>query len=296
MKNHLFTFLLLIFGLNVCTGQEVYDTLYINMANGATTKLHIENIDSLTFAPSILTTPDDDPPVIQNSAALCWIDDDFRIEEFDVYEVLHDWCIDKNIRIDFAYTPGWSKTRLETAKLWEEEGFTFVMHPKHDGWYEDKTHVHDINMMRQHLVQCIREFQTNFASSRRTLLVFPGSSDSYPENIEIAKNYVECGVSATQIGSNSGTQLNKFRIKRFSLLIRNGYPKSRLKELIKQHIDNGDWLILYTHMYSYENTDVVDETTNSIANLFEMVEYANSLCPIRPAEVIWKERKSMYGY
>ena len=43
-------------------------------------------------------------------------------------------------------------------------------------------------------------------------------------------------------------------------------------------------------------SDVVDETTNSLANLLEIVEYANSLCPIRPVEVVWRERKEMYGY
>ena len=70
--------------------------------------------------------------------------------------------------------------------------------------------------------------------------------------------------------------------------------KTQLKNLIKQYVDNGDWVILYTHLYNHQNTDIVDETTNSVANLMEIVEYANSLCPLRSTESIWDERKLLY--
>ena len=42
--------------------------------------------------------------------------------------------------------------------------------------------------------------------------------------------------------------------------------------------------------------DTVDETTDSWANIKEIAEYANSLCRIRPTEVVWNERKLMYNF
>lgn len=289
----LFTFLL---STSISFGQETNDALYINMPDGQVIEYNVEHIDSITFKRSAITNEESTSGTNTNlGAAISWIDDDFLIEDYDIYQNAHDWCIENDIRHDFAYIPGWSSSRLATAKSWEEEGFTFLMHPLHSGWYDDATHTHDIVEVRRNLIKCIREFQTNFASSRRTILVFPGSSDTYQDNIDFVSNYVDAAVSATRIGTNSGNEIKKYRIKRFSLLLRDGYPKSKLKELIKTAVDNGDWIILYTHLWSYKNTDVVDETTNSLANLLEIVEYANSLCPIRPTEVIWEERKAMYN-
>ena len=285
---------------NFAIGQQACDTLYINMPDGSVAKYNVENIDSITFTPHALETAPQQPDAPQKNqgAAMCWIDDDFLVDAHDIYQDLREWCIEKNIRLDFALIPpSWTpSTRMTKAKEYEEDGFTFVMHPSHDGWYSDSYYTHDVVKMKQKLIQCMREFQTNIVSSRKQVLVWPGKSDQYPENIDFVKNYVDCAFSATKIGTNPGNKIDRYSIKRFSLLIRNGYPKSRLKELIKQAVDNGDWIILYTHIYDYENTDVVDETTNSLANLLEIVEYANSLCPIRPVEAVWRERKEMYGY
>lgn len=291
------TALVLMFAVHGTYAQEVCDTIYINMPDGSVAKYNVEDVDSITFNPHTLSaTPSQPETTINQGAAMCWIDDDFLVEDYDIYQDLHDWCIEKEIRLDFAYIPTTSTSRLNTAQLWEEEGFTFVMHPLHNGWYNDSKYTHDIKIARKHFIQCSRLFMNNFASSNRSVLVYPGSSDKYQDNIDFVKNYVDCAFSATKIGTNPGNQIDRYAIKRFALLIRNGYPKSRLKELIKQAVDNGDWIILYTHVYDYENTDVVDETTNSLANLLEIVEYANSLCPIRPVEAVWRERKEMYGY
>lgn len=294
-------FLVLLFSVlaNFAVGQQTCDTLYINMPDGSVAKYNVEDVDSITFNPHTLSaTPSEPETTINQGAAMCWIDDDFLVENYDIYQELHDWCIEKNIRLDFALIPpSWSpSTRMTRAKQYEEEGFTFVMHPSHDGWYSDSNYTHDVVKMKQKFIQCMREFQTNIVSSRKQVLVWPGRSDQYQDNIDFVRNYVDCAFSATKIGTNTGNQIDRYSIKRFSLLIRNGYPKSKLKELIKEAVDRGDWIILYTHVYDYENTDVVDETTNSLANLLEIVEYANSLCPIRPVEAVWRERKEMYGY
>lgn len=296
----MYLFLTICLSVTAVFAQEVCDTLYINMLDGNVAKYNVENIDSITFTPHALETAPQQPDASTENlgAAICWIDDDFLVDAHDIYKRLHDWCIEKDIRLDFALIPpAWSpSTRMTTAKQYEEEGFTFVMHPSHDGWYDDSQYTHDIVKVKSKFIQCMREFQNNIVSSRKQVLVWPGRSDHYQDNIDFVKNYVDCAFSATKIGTNTGNKIDRYSIKRFSLLIRNGYPKSKLKELIKEAVDRGDWIILYTHIYDYENTDVVDETTNSFANLMEIVEYANSLCPIRPVEAVWRERKEMYGF
>lgn len=287
---------------NLVFAQEVCDTLYINMPDGNVAKYNIENIDSITFTPHALDAAPQQPDTqIKNQrGAICWIDDDFLVKDNSgnmrpIYEKVHDWCIEKDIRFDFAYIPG--GISMSIAQTWEEEGFNFLMHPFHDGWYDYGTSTkHDIVAVRKSFVKCMRVFQQYFASARRRILVWPGSSNSYPENVEFISQYVECAITATTIGSNPGTVNDRYQLKRLSLMLNNNMTKTQLKNLIKQYVDNGDWVILYTHIYNHQDTDIVDETTNSVANLMEIVEYANSLCPLRSTESIWDERRTQYGF
>ena len=299
MRKHFFIALFTLLA-STSFGQEVYDTLYINMTDGVS-KINIEEIDSITFTPAAATVaPENGTVVTKNKAAICWIDDDFLVKDNSgnmrpIYETVHDWCIEKDIRFDFAYIPG--GISMSVAQTWEEEGFNFLMHPFHDGWYNYGTQKHDITTVRKSFIKCMRVFQQYFASAKRRILVWPGSSNSYPENVEFISQYVECAITATTIGSNPGTENDRYQLKRLSLMLGskgNNMTKTQLKNLIKQYVDNGDWVILYTHLYNHENTDVVDETTNSVANLMEIVEYANSLCPLRSTESIWDERKLLY--
>ena len=236
-----------------------------------------------------------------NKPSVSWIDDDFAIldpnsgEMRSIYQSIHDWCIEKNIRYDFGYIPDSSEKRLTIAKLWEAEGFNFLMHPTHSGWYEYTDNTHDIEKVKKSLIECIRFFKDNFVSNHN-ILVYPGSSNKFEDNVHYIKQYVECGITATDIGTNHGTENDKYQLKRLSLLLNAVKTKTKVKELIKQYIDNGDWVILYSHLYNHADSDIVDETTNSKANLLEIVEYANSLCAIRSSESIWGERKFMFNF
>lgn len=235
---------------------------------------------------------------IKNVPAISWIDDDFAIfnnsgEVLGIYQDIHDWCIDRNIRFDFALTP--NEQKIEKAQEYEEEGFTFLLHPTHNGWYDyaDGT-VHDITKARKSLISCIRFFRKNLVS-KANILVYPGSSDTYADNVSFISQYVECAIRATMEGSNQAAKNDKYKLTRLSLILDNVKTKTKTKELIRKYLENGDWVILYTHLYSWEVSDVVDETSLSSANLKEMIEYANSICPLKSTESIWEERKVMFN-
>lgn len=70
--------------------------------------------------------------------------------------------------------------------------------------------------------------------------------------------------------------------------------KSEIKQYIKEGVENGDWIILGSHIYHFTVSDKVDETSMTTANLYEILEYADSLCKIRATETVWKERKFMF--
>lgn len=272
------------------------------MPNGKVIKHNIFDIDSITFTPysTSLDTQIPDTSTISNGADLCWIDDDFRVLDNSnnlkpIYQAAHDWMIEKNIRCDFAVITTSSAATISTLKAWEEEGFNFLMHPTHDGWYNYKeSYKHDITLVRKYFITNMRFFQQNIASAKRRILVYPGSSHAFQENIDFISQYVECAISATTKGSNPGTYNDRYKLKRITIQLSASHTKSQVKNLIKQYIDNGDWVILASHMYNFEVSDVLDETTNSFANLKEIVEYANSLCPLRSTESIWDKRRKLY--
>lgn len=240
--------------------------------------------------------------------ALSWIDDDFQIFVGDhgeggevvmpFYQGIHDWMIEKDIRMDFAYIPSSSEARMKLLHEWEEENFRFLLHPDHDGWYAQYGNVHDITKVRKGIVNCIRHFRQNNIMTDCKILVWPGSSDQFPDNVNVVKNYIDCGITAMGTSSNEGLKESRLKLQRLALSLSPTKTKTWMKNYIKECLERGDWVILYTHLYneSYVPTDVVDETTNSLANIKEIVEYANSICPMRSTEEIWNERKFIYDY
>lgn len=240
--------------------------------------------------------------------AFSWIDDDFRILESDhggnsddilpIYQDIHDWMLEKGMRMDFAYIPSPSTTRMEILHDWEDENFRFLLHPKHDGWYTDQYYTHNADMVRAGIADCIRHFKSNNILTDCKILVWPGSSHKFADNIEIAKNYVDCGITANGTSSNSGVEDDRYNIQRLSLSLSATRTKTWYKKYIKESLERGDWLILLTHLYSdaFIVSDTLDETSNTTANIKEIVEYANSICPIKSTEQVWNERKFVYNY
>ncbi|MBR6517645.1 MAG: hypothetical protein IKT40_12510 [Bacilli bacterium] len=240
--------------------------------------------------------------------ALCWIDDDFSIFESDhggetdtilpFYQDIHDWMIAENIRMDFAYIPSPSENRMKVLHQWEDEGFRFLLHPQHDGWYAEYGNIHDTSKVRKSLTECIRHYKENNIITDCKILVWPGSSHKFLENIDIAKGYVDCGITAVGTNSNKGLVDDRYNIQRLALSLSPTKTKTMLKAYIKECLEHGDWLILYTHLYNdaFVVSDVLDETSNTSANIKEIVSYANSICKMRSTEEVWRERKFIYDF
>ena len=240
--------------------------------------------------------------------ALSWIDDDFQIFVGDhgeggevvmpFYQGIHDWMIEKGIRMDFAYIPSSNEARMKLLHEWENENFRFLLHPSHTGWYAEYGNEHNAAEVRRSLVECIRHFKENNILTDCKILVWPGSSHKFEENLNIVKNYIDCALTAIGTGTNQGLVDDRYHIQRYALSLSATKTKTQVKAYIKEALERGDWVVLYTHLYneSFVATDVLDETTNSLANIKEIVEYANSICPMRSTEEIWNERKFIYDY
>lgn len=243
-----------------------------------------------------------------NTKQVCWIDDDFAIlnnssgEILEQYQIVHDWCLSNEVRLDFAFIPQEysnerdTSKRMEILKMWEDEGFRFLMHPIHRGWYDYSDNTHDIDKVKVGIVKCQRFFKINNILSDAKILVYPGGSSAYPENVNIIRKYVDCGITATNSETNEGVKNGRYQIKRYALSLSADKTKTIVKKELKEYIDRGDWVILYTHLYSFSTEDLVDETSNTIANVLDIVGYVNTLCALRPTEEIWRDRKIMFNY
>ena len=97
-------------------------------------------------------------------------------------------------------------------------------------------------------------------------------------------------------GTNHRAENNRYSLRRLSLecLSKGYFNKTEFKQYIKNAVDNGDWIILGSHMASVEVSDVPDETSYNTANVFEIIQYADSLCHIRHTADVWNERKHLW--
>lgn len=237
----------------------------------------------------------------------CWIDDDFAIMKngqlLEQYRQVHDWCIENNVRLDFAFIPYTYSDgkddikRLTIRKQWEDENFRYLMHPIHDGWYNYKSdNVHNIEKVKTGIVKCIRFFKEQNILTNTDILVYPGSSSNFEDNIDVIKRYIDCGITATYSETNHLVDNPRLKLKRYSITFNSVKTKTVIKRELKEYIDRGDWVILYTHLYNYSIDNILDETTNTVANVLDVVGYVNSLCKLRPTEEIWRERKNLFNF
>lgn len=246
---------------------------------------------------------------LYNIGQVCWIDDDFEVldgnnELKPIYEAVHDWCVENEIYLDFAYIPdSYGNTPVETARMqllksWENENFRFLMHPIHQGWFNEPSAgiTYDVELVREGIVKCQRFFKINNILTAGKILVWPGSSNSFPANVEICKKYVDCAILASSNGTNPNTKNNRYQIQRYTIGFSASKTKTKVKKEIKEFLDRGDWVVLETHLYGFTVSDTLDEISNTTANLFDVVSYVNELYPLMPTEKIWEQRKYMYNY
>lgn len=237
-------------------------------------------------------------------AAISWIDDDFSYISEDNkarYNWLYDYCVNNSVFCDIAFTPNtYSKDTDEQviqAKRFQSVGFNILMHPIHRGWYDDPQgrFSRDESVIKNHLLQCKEQFgRFGFPVST---LVYPGNSGDYEATVSICKPYVDLAICWDNgRRTNHNADNNRFKLRRLNIQPSATNRKQDIKAAIKQGVDNGDWVILGGHIWHFEISDVIDETSMTTGNLKEIINYANSLCPIRPVYSVWNERKPMFDY
>lgn len=244
-----------------------------------------------------------------NTPAISWIDDDFaafnsKDQLIPVYEKLHDFCMEKGIRGDMALRPfsspaeSWVPAgRVAICQQWQDEGFSFLIHPNHaQGWYNrDVKYPHDATKITASALDCMKAFEI-YGLKFPPILVWPGNSANFPDNHDYVRKIFECAIAATYEGVNHNADVDRYKIFRLSFeSLSQGYlTKTEMKQRIKEAVDNGDWLILGSHFNTISSSMEPDETSYNLANVFELLEYAQSLCPLRPTGTVWNERKMMW--
>ncbi len=257
------------------------------------------------------TSQADEPmssPASRSQAAISWIDDDFSA--FDSvgnvsarYQLLRDFALSRGIAVDFALVPfsypasEWlPERRIATLHQWRDEGFGFLHHPVHwMGWYRyDSSHPHDVGWVRLSIEDCRAAFDL-YGLESPPILVWPGNSSEYGDNLPIVKQYYECAITSTYNRVNDYSTCNHYALERLSLeCLKTGeLTVSQFKQRIKKAVDAGKWIILASHFYSIEIADTVTETGYTTANVFAIVQYAQSLCPLQHTATVWEQNKKL---
>ena len=245
-----------------------------------------------------------------NKAAISWIDDDFMVnDESNVakYNALKTFCKNNGIYCDIALIPsdtvgvdtadGSLTSKIDAVREWEDIGFRMLYHPVHYGWYNNSWNTHSLSEVQRRIVEEIRLFLQNAILSKERILVWPGSSNAFADNVAIVEKYCDCAIS-TMDGYNNGVETGRYQLKRIfpEALLSAGTTKTQIKALILDSVNSGSWLIIGSHIWAWNISDTLDETSPSTANLFDIISYANSLCPIKSTEQCWRERKLMFDW
>lgn len=240
-----------------------------------------------------------------NTPAISWVDDDFRLTSVPNIKAI---CDEISCKCDFGviptYTEGsgdypidsvysFTEEQLELIKQYELEGFHMQIHPVHKGWYESASAgtYQGRAWVEQSLVKCIRLFnQDNILND--SCIIYPGGSGTNNEVVGMVKNWLDMGINAGSSQYYNDGVCNRFSLNRLFIDFTR-HQKSWYKSIIDESIEKGAWLIFGTHGHSFDDSGTVDEVTNSLANLKEIVQYANNKCPIKPISQVYRERKPM---
>lgn len=240
-----------------------------------------------------------------NTPAISWVDDDFRLTSVPNIKAI---CDEISCKCDFGviptYTEGsgdypidsvysFTEEQLELIKQYELEGFHMQIHPVHKGWYESASAgtYQGRAWVEQSLVKCIRLFnQDNILND--SCIIYPGGSGTNNEVVGMVKNWLDMGINAGSSQYYNDGVCNRFSLNRLFIDFTR-HQKSWYKSIIDESIEKGAWLIFGTHGHSFDDSGTVDETTMSLANLKEIIQYANNKCPIKPISQVYRERKPM---
>lgn len=241
-----------------------------------------------------------------NKPAISWVDDDFKLTSVPNIKAI---CDEVGCKCDFALVPqstggmnldydavySISEDALSLAKSYELEGFHIEMHPPHFGWYASESMGGDYSgrkWVENSLVKTIRIFKEK-GLLNSSCIIYPGVSGKNAEAIDMASCHVEFGVNAGSSSNYNNGVHNKFSLDRLFISFTSSHTKTWYKGIIDEAVEKGAWLILGTHGHEFSDSDILDETTKSLANLKEVIQYANEKCAISPISQIFRKREPM---
>lgn len=241
-----------------------------------------------------------------NTPAISWVDDDFNLTSVPKIKAI---CDEVGCKCDFALIPNSTggttldynatysipEKTLTLAKEYELEGFHIEMHPPHYGWYNSPTMGGEYSgrkWVENNLVKTIRAFKENNLLNS-SCIIYPGSSGVNQDVINMASCHVEFGVNAGGSSNYNDGVHNKFSLNRLFISFTSSHTKTWYKSVIDEAVSKGAWLILGTHGHEFNDSGTVDETSKSLANLKEVIQYANEKCTISPISQVFKKRKPM---
>lgn len=217
------------------------------------------------------------------------IDDDFT--NITMCEKLVTLCDSLGIKCTFAllpeyasndpYTPSLPTATLEKIQDFQENGFSFAMHPNHHLFYMDEGSG-VVTECEKCLVRLKQFFDENHILGGSRILVWPGDSDTQNNErlLPIAKRNVDIAVHAGLYGGQFYNTVVRFTSSRYQLrrmpLDFGFYTKTQMKAKIDEFVASGGGLMIFTsHVWQFVNDEsTVDETTPSWANFTEVLTYA----------------------
>ena len=239
-----------------------------------------------------------------NVAAISWVDDDFNLTSVPKIKAI---CDEVGCKCDFGLIPKYTKgtddypidsvysfteEQLELIKQYELEGFHMQIHPVHRGWYESASAgtYQGRSWTEQSLVKTIRVFRENNILNN-SCIIYPGGSSAFQDTVDMVKAWLEFGVTAG--GKYNEGICDKYKLLRYFINISASQTKTQIKAVIDEAVAKGAWLILGTHGHQFNDSGTIDETTPSLANLKEIIEYANAKTSIKPVGEVFRARKPM---
>lgn len=239
-----------------------------------------------------------------NKVAISWVDDDFSSTSVPKIKTM---CDEIGCKCDFAVIPSersgsgeyptdseyyFSEEVLQRIKEYEELGFHVEMHPIHKGWYSSGSSTFQgKEYVQKLLIKTIRVFNDNGILTSNCI-IYPGGSSDNSDVVNVCKSWLNYGITAGINNPNNGI-CNKFQLKRTFIQFDSTHTKTWYKQKVDEAVSSGSWLIFGTHSYQFDDSGTVDETTMSLANLKEIIQYANDKCSLKPISEIFRERKPM---
>lgn len=188
--------------------------------------------------------------------------------------------------------------RLTLAKEFEISGIQMLTHPVHYGLYgnviKDEKYVKKNLYLSQQAL-----FNNGFLGYN--ILVYPGASIGTTGVYDTAKKYYDVGImpGGNKEIANIGVNQDRYKLVRFSLdSISETNSVTKIKKDIDECISKNGWIIFITHVWEHtgDGTEPVDDTSNSLSNVFEIIKYANSKVKLRHTQEVWRERKILWEY